>query len=475
MRTAIAGAAIALTLLGAVAFQLGVVAKTGFQAGDFRAFYCAARVAAQGSDPYRAQPLHTCETAHGPAVLFQKNPNATVPAPLPGYDIAVFLPFARIPFATSAGIWLALLTLATIAGAAFLARPAGITWPVPLAAFGLSVGVASIPFGEVVPIAVAAICACAYFAWRDRWWGAALSAAAAMIEPHLGLPVCVALAIWAPKARLPIAVSLAALGFASIVTLGLPTNVEYFLRVLPAHALSEAARDTQFSLTAVMTSLGAKDAIGARLGFGEYLAMLAIGTYVAGVLANKFQNRAFLACVPPAFAVFGGTFIHVTQIAAALPAALLLLAHVKAERRAVATIALLLLSVPWILAWSPVLGLAPAFPVAFLAWHYWRDVRAVVLAAIVSVFLLVGLNRAYVADTHAPAYAYSASAIDRGLAEASWREFARTTSTGSVAAWAVRLPTWAALAGLLSMLIVGGASLRARAPSAATLAAKAAR
>ena len=127
----------------------------------------------------------------------------------------------------------------------------------PVSAFAFSLGVASLPFGEIVPIAIAAICACAYFAGRGNWQRAAIAGAVAMIEPHLGLPVCVALAVWAPATRLPLAICLGVLAAASVITLGPAVNLEYFTSVLPAHALSEAARDTQFSLTSVLASLGA--------------------------------------------------------------------------------------------------------------------------------------------------------------------------------------------------------------------------
>ncbi len=85
-----------------------------------------------------------------------------------------------------------------------------------------------------------------YFARRGRARAAALCAAATMIEPHLGLPVCIALAIWMPATRLTLALALALLGALSVAALGWATNFEYFTGVLPAHALSEVTRDTQY-------------------------------------------------------------------------------------------------------------------------------------------------------------------------------------------------------------------------------------
>ena len=87
--------------------------------------------------------------------------------------------------------------------------------------------------------------------------------------------------------------------------------------MLPAHALSELTRDTQYSLSAVLAALGVAPGAAVKAGSIWYFAMLIAGTIVAGRLARQTENAAFLACVPPAFAVFGGTFIHMTQIAAA--------------------------------------------------------------------------------------------------------------------------------------------------------------
>src|SRR5215469_9327889 len=127
VRSAFVWAAIAATLLASFALQWGVLARTGFQAGDFRAFYCAGRLLTEGADPYRDGPLHACETANGPHLLFEKEPGVTVPAPLPGYTIAALAPLSRLPFAAATAIWIAILVCATFCAALLLARFAGTT------------------------------------------------------------------------------------------------------------------------------------------------------------------------------------------------------------------------------------------------------------------------------------------------------------------------------------------------------------
>ncbi len=470
MRRRWIGAAIVLATLAALGGQTEIVARTGFFMGDFRAFYCAARVASHGADPYRTQPLRSCEISFGPQRFFEKNPGVTIPAPLPAYAIAALVPLSLLPFGLAAALWTSLLLLAWIACIAALARCANVIWEIALGGFALSLGVISLPFGEVVPLALAFICLAAYCASSGRPRIAALCAAGAMIEPHLGLPVCVALAVWAPQTRLGLALALGALAALSLALIGPVANLEYFASVLPAHALSEVTRDTQYSLTAVLSAAGLSQTAAVRAGMLWYLAMLGAGTLVAGMLAKKRRNDAFLVCIPPAFAVFGGTFIHITQIAAAIPAAVLLIAYSAPRYRTLAIVALLALALPWVWAISPALIVAPAFPAGYLAWRYWDgNARAALLAGLAAAALLFGLME-LAAAAHQSSVHAALPVIDARLAEASWSVFAHRSSTSTIAAWALRAPTWAGLALLLALLMreAGVVPLRvSRAPAVA--------
>ncbi len=459
MRSRWANAAIVVLTLVALGIQSALVARTGFFMGDFRAFYCASAVAAHGANPYHVEPLRSCESAIGPKRFFETNPGISIPAPLPGYAIGIFEPLSVVPFPAAAAIWLTACIAALVVCTATIARCASVAWPMVLAALMLSLGAASIPFGEVVPVALAAICACAYWARRGQWLPASIAAAVAMIEPHIGLPTCVALFVWARPTRVPLAIAAAVLGAIALVAIGPAANWEYFARVLPAHALSEAARDTQYSLTSVLASFGVAPSTAVQAGSLSYLVMLVVGTATAGLVAKKLENQAFLACVPPAFAVLGGTFIHVTQIAVALPAALLLAAYAKGEVRSLAATAVLLLSVPWSMAWwsmawSPLLGVAPALLLAYEALYYWPGtIRPALVATLVGLLLLIGFTALSTRVKSAPSHSYAAAPIDASLPEASWSKFSLKNSTGSLGAWAVRLPTWSGLALLLVLLV----------------------
>ena len=451
-RKAWVGAAVVLAALTALGIQTAVITKTGFLMGDFRAFYCGAKVVSLHADPYLRQPLRDCETAMGPRLFFEKNPGVTIPAPLPGYALAALEPLGVLPFPIAASLWAILLILGCAATIVACARFARVGWEISLGGFALSLAMLSLPFGEVVPVALGAIALSAYYAWRNRPRAAAIFAAVAMIEPHLGLPVCCALAVWMRTTRASLAVAFGALGALSLVVLGPAVNVEYFTSVLPAHALSEVTRDTQLSLTAVLTAIHVSPGTAVRAGTLWYAAMLVIGVLAAGLLAKRTRNAAYLVCVPPAFAVFGGTFIHVTQIAAAIPAALLLAVNGSARRRPLVIAALVLLAVPWVWAISPALIVAPLFPVAYLVWRSsGENVRVALLAAIGATLMILGLSQLAAAAPHAAAHGIG-PAIDPRLAEASWSVFTQKSSSNALVAWLLRLPTWIALALLLYAL-----------------------
>jgi hypothetical protein len=453
VRSRLIGAAVIAGAFIALALQTTIVTRTGFLMGDFRAFYCAARVTAQGANPYHTEPLRTCERRLGETLFFKKNPGVAIPAPLPGYAIAALVPLALLPFGFAAPLWIALLLAAWFACVATLARFARVGWEVAVAVFGLSLGVLSLPFGEVVPLGLACICGAAYLTSQGRIRAAGVVAAGAMIEPHLGLPACIALAVWRPAARIPLAIAFLALAALSLAALGFAANLEYFSSVLPAHALSEISRDTQLSLTAVLAQLGLAPALAIRGGALSYVAMLALGVVAGGLLAKRTGNNAFVVCVPPAFAVFGGTFIHVTQVAAALPAAIMLTGCVEGKRRTFAIIALLLLAVPWLWSISPALLVAPLVPAGYLAWRYWNEnVTALLVAAFATAALVCGFSSLSAAEPHAGAHLVFLS-IDPHLAEFAWSRFTQQSSTGSLAAWMMRLPTWLGLVSLLLLLV----------------------
>lgn len=73
--------------------------------------------------------------------------------------------------------------------------------------------------------------------------------------------------------------------------------------------------------------------------------MLVLGIIVARRLARSCDDPAYVTLVPAAFALLGGAYVHIHQIAAAVPLALTLYARVRTK--ALLAAAIVALAVPW--------------------------------------------------------------------------------------------------------------------------------
>jgi hypothetical protein len=234
--------------------------------------------------------------------------------------------------------------------------------------------------------------------------------------------------------------------------------------VLPAHALSEVSRDNQYSLSTVVAAFGVPDSAAVLVGTVSYVLMIALGVVVAVRLTYRYGDPAFALLVPPAFILLGGSFVHTEVIAAAVPAALLLFTRAQAYRGWLFVV-LMLLVVPWMLATSVALFLAPLFPVAYLAYTLGRRDGAFTLAAaLVSFVVIVALFALQAMPGHAVVVSHVRPPIDPRLAEASWRQFVLSDVTNRPIMWLLRLPTWA---GLVALAIASIALSRKASPSPA--------
>ena len=143
---------------------------------DFVAFYCGASVAASGADPYRVEPLRSCEHRNGRQ--FRPDSKLVVPAPLPSYAFAFLEPLTRLPYSIALALWTALLIAAYAVCVVMLVRFSGLSPPIVIAATARSVGFVSLFLGQLVPIALAALCLAARAVERERWYAAAACCAA---------------------------------------------------------------------------------------------------------------------------------------------------------------------------------------------------------------------------------------------------------------------------------------------------------
>jgi len=465
LRSVLIPALLTIVLAVGSAFAASRDRSGHFPAGifkDFNAFYCAGAAVNRGADPYLAEPIGSCEAAAKPWGLYRTPPHLVYPAPLPGYALGFFGLLACLPYGVAAAAWTVLLSGAfwtTVAATrALLGGPL-----VPLvAAYALVDGYASFALGQVAPFAVLGIVLAAWAGRADRSRVAVLGIGLAAIEPHLALPAALSLLIRRPRLRVPLVLLAVGLAAVSLGAIGPERNAEYFLRVLPAHTAAETANEKQFSLTHAAWRLGLSESAAARGGDASYALMTLLGILCAGSVARRMRDGAYLVAVPSLFLLVGGPFVHIVQMAAAIPAALLLHRHAEtpAERRLLG-VAIAALAVPWVQFVNlgdeliPIVGATTAV----LAWQYVERTPAVVgAAAIGSAALLAGIASLAVVAPADNAAALAAVWDPRALAEVSWRTNVLTVGTVDAGAYLLaKAPTWAGL-----LIVVGCAIRRSR-------------
>ncbi|MGH7706964.1 MAG: glycosyltransferase family 87 protein [Vulcanimicrobiaceae bacterium] len=385
---------------------------------DFVAFYSGARVAASGADPYRAEPLRSVED--GVSIRIKKLPGAVVPSPLPGYAFVIFAPFAAMPFTIASRIWFGLLALAVAATIGIVHKLTRAPLVLITLTLIASEGLTSMILGQVVPITIAAACVAAYALRSGQRTLAVCAAALTTMEPHLGLPVVLAIFVGDRPSRRPLLIAGGTLAAAALWRLGPTVNWEYLTQVLPAHVRTEIVNfPAQYSLTALLAQLGVAHEFAVRAGEISYAVMLVLGVWAGRALARRFDDRAFIPLTPFATILLGGPFLHFHQIAAAIPLAWLLYANLPRLRVQLA-IALIALAIPWE-------GIAESD----------------------SVEQVLGLYRHPGAEA-----AIAAVSGGHRLAEDAWRAFIETgrLTSPALAAWSIgfKLPTWTALGILVA-------------------------
>jgi hypothetical protein len=420
--------------------------------GDFRAFYCAGAAIAQHANPYLEEPLRGCEAQAGPPAEPAFLKPVALPAPLPPYALALFVPFGLLPFPVAAVLYVLLLIGAMTGAVALYARVTGVSSVLLNVAFAAITATVTYYVGQPVPLVLLALAAAALFARSGRWGAAGACAVAASIEPHVALPALAAMLVALPRTRLPIAIAGAVLGAAGVLAVGLPTSIAYVRDVVPAHALANAF-EWQFSLTSLLTSLGVAAPLAIRCGELMFAAMVALGVAVAIRLRKLTGDAAVIVLIPPAFGVFGGVHVHFQQLAVAFPAILYVFARYP-QVRTLAASGLALAMIPWNVMSSTVLaGLSPLLAGTFGWLTVGRRGGLVLTAVAASIgFSLLALALAGLGPppAHFVAHAYPPGA----LAEASWGDFSRATlmRPSLMMQW-LRLPTLLGVACGLAAIV----------------------
>ena len=346
-------AAVLLSVGFTVATLFGAQGRRVLLFIDFRAFYCAGTAVASGRDPYRSEPLATCEQTSAAAPFRRRG--FIVPAPLPPAALGCFSLLARLPFLAAATLWAMLL------GANFFF----LTWAcnrlsgvraIYCFALLLPLGlVCPLQLGQLAPFAVSFGIAAALALRSGRAELGGLLAVGTLMEPQLGIPICATLAVCFSSARTALAFGAVIFVALGIAALGWNANVEYVTSVLPAHARAELAYDDQYSFAYIVRWLGASPNASLAAGYASYWIVCAAAVIYCAIL-SRGGRRADIVPFAMAAPVAAGPYLHVEHFVAMVPLALCVLATASGILRWVCAIASVL--VAWPVKWcAQMLGL----------------------------------------------------------------------------------------------------------------------
>ncbi len=407
---------------------------------DFAAYYCAGVVANDGRDIYLTEPLRTCEnrvrSGGRRASIF------VMPAPLPAYNVGIFRLVAMLPFAVASWLWFVLMCSVGLLAILITIRLGELAPIVAFAGMAFSVLLSAI-IGQQVLISILGILLLAWAFASDLPWLAFLGAPLAATEPHLGAFAICAVLFWGtPRMRIAIVVAGVALLTVSLALQPVRLSAEYVRFVLPMHALSEIDFVRQYSLAYALHGMGVKEADSVHAA--EFVFATLFAAALAGVARIRRALTAEIAIVgPSALLLVTGPFVHITQLAIAEPAALLLWSRTRRPEFAWAA---LLLAIPWI-EFLDIFMLAPLIVAALTILGFRlvkiRPTYGIFVGALV-VFMCTGLGLV-LADGPSHALVHT-SARAASFAEVSWREEVDLFgSSQPLVALLLKAPTFAGL------------------------------
>jgi hypothetical protein len=426
--------AFALFALGLAAYQYYVFTRFNIVLFDYRAFWCGGHALAQGLDPYRTASLLSCEQIAMPFHLASAQHGVVIPAPLPGYALALFVPLALLPYPVASLLWMVVLIGCSAECVILCARVTGANPLLCAWTFVVPAVMLWIPYGELAVVSLFGALVSAYGLSRSRYALCALGACIAAIEPHIALGAWISLILWERHARLPLIVGGSALAALWLST-GLHRAVEYLTQVLPVHALAEVARGNQYSATWIAHLAGLDAHWSVRTGLICYAIMTAGGVALAGRLNSRTGAPGWLVLLPLAACATGGSFVHEVQVTAALPFAVLFFQTAPGRARATAAAIVIALALPWYqVLWMPiviVLVVICAFTIGTYAIDRRYGLYAAAAAGALCICLLhLEVQHVVIAASHAiPRELASPSPLASvPWGRASWREESAITA-----------------------------------------------
>ncbi len=413
---------------------------------DFRAFYCGAQALVQHGDPYRVEPLRTCERTPSRLRLWTSR-GQVVPVPLPPLTLALFGLLLPLGFDGASLVWLVLLVASLVFAVIALARTYGVAaWRIATL-FALPLAAVSFALGQLAPIVVAVIAAAAWALQRRRDALAGGALVLTLVEPHVGAAACVAAFALVRGTRLPLATGVCVAAAASWWLFGTNGLRAYVTHVLPDAARANVADPFNYGLAPLLREAGLSERAALGAGDVSYAVMLVAGSVLALRLLRRGERTA-PAIIPPALVLIGGPYIHISQMAIALPALVWLMTRApRAPTTAVASVAL---GVPWLEAAASSFLVVPATLAAGIVSRVRSQRDATTLATMTVVAVLTfGLSAIVQLRGAPPHHPQALPAMAPGeSAEQAWGDEVRAHPLDVALFTAIKLPTWIGLLAL---------------------------
>jgi len=405
------------------------IARHGLLFADFRAFWCAGSLVLAHQNPYAQAPLYACESQPQPFGIFSATGGTAVPAPYPGYVLCAFALFALIPFVPAALLWCALSITALALTARTISSQINVSWIRILAILGVVFSIVALVYGEVAPLIAFAIVA-AMWALRSAKWNAACAAYAAIaVLPQIALPVWIATLLFSKSMRWRLVLLGAALVLLELAAGGPAVALSYIRDVLPAHAVAEAARTSQYGTTWIFTALGATPGSAVRLSDALYLCSVIASVWV--VRSRSQNDAAQLVIIPVLSAIASAPFIHFSGILLALPSALAVLFASEPRVRTALSFAVASIALPWLaILDEPALLVALSCVAFFVSRDLARRSIPVAFRSTAAAALFGGVVLT-IAAHGGPALVAHAAGMQSAMAQSSWANYVES-SFGSV-------------------------------------------
>jgi hypothetical protein len=352
-----------------------------------------------------------------------------VPAPLPGYLAALFVPFSMLSFPAACAVWTVVMLAATVLACLALAQLEWIAFDAALAASAVLVGTTILPSGELSPLAFAGVALVILGCARDRPILRIAGMLLASAEPQIALGVAAVLAA-RRRTLCEAAVVAVALAVVCVLAIGRAESVAYVRDVLPTHVASELLRAQQYTIPWGLAQSGV--AAATALLTGRIMYALAL---LAAFLCGAWGRPAPAASAGAALTLAFGPFVHLDHLICALPAAALAARSYRAG-----SVALLALVLPVTAVFTqPLL----VFAVPLIAYWVFRTYGYSVRVASYGALCFVAAAAAFAWTSERVGFAFRHTAASGGL----WVQYvARHDVAAGALIWIVKVPVWVGLA-----------------------------